>query len=86
MFGYDVAVQKARTAAFFSRPDARAAIVGLESRVTLIDLQALGAVDPSVTSPFAQHTNRAATIGVMLDGSVAVSDRAGGFPSPRTAE
>ncbi len=61
VFGADVCVQKARTAAFFSRPDAGAA---------------LRAAEGGRFTPFA---DAAAAIGVALDGSLAISDRAGGF-------
>lgn len=61
VFGADVCVQKARTAAFFSRPDAGAM---------------LRAAEGGRFTPFA---DAAAAIGVALDGSVAISDRAGGF-------
>jgi uncharacterized protein GlcG (DUF336 family) len=62
VFGYDVSVQKARTSAFFSRPDAGAT------------LGALG-------GGFGDHVAAAAELGVLLDGSVAVADRTGGFLS-----
>jgi uncharacterized protein GlcG (DUF336 family) len=62
VFGYDVSVQKARTSAFFSRPDAGAT------------LAALGA-------DFTAYVDAAADLGVLLDGTVAVADRTGGFLS-----
>jgi len=58
VFGFDVSVQKARTAAFFSRRDAGA----------ILRLAGLG-----------EYVNRAAADGVMLNGSMAMSDRAHGF-------
>jgi uncharacterized protein GlcG (DUF336 family) len=58
VFGFDVAVQKARTAAFYSNSAA----------ATL--LQAAG---------FGNYIARAAADGLKLDGSVAFTDRAGGF-------
>jgi len=58
VFGFDVAVQKARTAAFFSSANAAAALrsAGLGS-----------------------YADRAAADGLRLDGTIAFSDRAGGF-------
>jgi uncharacterized protein GlcG (DUF336 family) len=58
VFGFDVAVQKARTAAFYSGPNAGAL------------LRAAG---------FGAYADRAAADGLHLDGSVAFTDRAGGF-------
>jgi len=58
VFGFDVSVQKARTAAFYSNTAA----------ATL--LQAAG---------FGNYVARAAADGLKLDGSVAFTDRAGGF-------
>jgi uncharacterized protein GlcG (DUF336 family) len=58
VFGFDVAVQKARTAAFYSGANA----------ATL-----LGAAG------FGSYVTRAAADGLRLDGSVAFTDRAGGF-------
>jgi uncharacterized protein GlcG (DUF336 family) len=58
VFGFDVAAQKARTAAFDSRRDAGAI------------LRASG---------FALYADRAAADAVNFDGSIAFSDRAGGF-------
>jgi uncharacterized protein GlcG (DUF336 family) len=58
VFGFDVSVQKARTAAFYSSPGAGAA------------LRAAG---------FGSYVDRAAADGLKLDGSVAFTDRAGGF-------
>ncbi len=63
VFGFDVSVQKARTAAMFSRDDAGAL---------------LGAAEGGA---FATFVDNAAALGVMLDGSVAMSDRTGGFLS-----
>jgi uncharacterized protein GlcG (DUF336 family) len=60
VFGFDVSVQKARTAAFFSNRNA----------ATL--LRAAG---------FGSYVERANADGLRLDGSVAFSDRAGGFLS-----
>ena len=58
VFGFDVAVQKARTAAFFSSANAAAALRSA----------GLGA-----------YVDRAAADGLRLDGTIAFSDRAGGF-------
>jgi uncharacterized protein GlcG (DUF336 family) len=58
VFGFDVSVQKARTAAFYSNTAA----------ATL--LQSAG---------FGNYVTRAAADGLKLDGSVAFTDRAGGF-------
>jgi uncharacterized protein GlcG (DUF336 family) len=58
VFGFDVSVQKARTAAFYSNATAGAS------------LRAAG---------FGSYVDRAAADGLKLDGSVAFTDRAGGF-------
>jgi uncharacterized protein GlcG (DUF336 family) len=58
VFGFDVSVQKARTAAFYSSANAGAL------------LRAAG---------FGSYVDRAAADGLKLDGSVAFTDRAGGF-------
>jgi len=58
VFGFDVSVQKARTAAFFSRSNAGAI------------LRAAG---------FGNYVDRAAADGLMLNGSIAFTDRANGF-------
>jgi uncharacterized protein GlcG (DUF336 family) len=58
VFGFDVSVQKARTAAFYSSPTAAAV------------LRAAG---------LGSYVDRAAADGLRLDGSVAFTDRAGGF-------
>jgi uncharacterized protein GlcG (DUF336 family) len=58
VFGFDVAVQKARTAAFYSGANAGA----------LLRAAGLGT-----------YVDRAASDGLRLDGSVAFTDRAGGF-------
>jgi uncharacterized protein GlcG (DUF336 family) len=58
VFGFDVAVQKARTAAFYSGAGAASS------------LRAAG---------FGAYVDRAAADGLKLDGSVAFTDRAGGF-------
>jgi len=63
VFGFDVAVQKARTASFMSRPDAGVLLAAAEG------------------GAFADYVADAAAFGVMLDGSVAMSDRTGGFLS-----
>ncbi|MBV8855949.1 MAG: heme-binding protein [Acidobacteria bacterium] len=60
VFGFDVSVQKARTAAFYSNRNAGAL------------LRAAG---------FGSYVDRAAADGLRLDGSVAFTDRAGGFLS-----
>src|SRR5437588_362239 len=58
VFGFDVSVQKARTAAFYSSATAGALLRG---------------------AGFGSYVDRAATDGLRLDGSVAFTDRAGGF-------
>jgi uncharacterized protein GlcG (DUF336 family) len=58
VFGFDVSVQKARTAAFYSSANAGAL------------LRSAG---------FGPYVDRAAADGLKLDGSVAFTDRAGGF-------
>ena len=58
VFGFDVAVQKARTAAFFSSANAAAA------------LRSAG---------LGTYVDRAAADGLRLDGTIAFTDRAGGF-------
>ena len=58
VFGFDVSVQKARTAAFFSGANA----------ATLLRGAGLGS-----------YVDRAAADGLKLDGSIAFTDRAGGF-------
>src|SRR6267142_5077632 len=58
VFGFDVSVQKARTAAFYS---------------------ATGAAASLRTVGFGSYVDRAADDGLKLDGSVAFTDRAGGF-------
>ena len=58
IFGFDVSVQKARTAAFYSSATAGA------------QLRAAG---------FGSYVDRGAADGLKLDGSVAFTDRAGGF-------
>ena len=58
VFGFDVAVQKARTAAFYSNANAGALLRG---------------------AGFGSYVDRAAADGLKLDGSVAFTDRAGGF-------
>jgi uncharacterized protein GlcG (DUF336 family) len=58
VFGFDVAVQKARTAAFYSNPNA----------ATLLR-----------SAGFGGYVDRAAADGLRLDGSIAFTDRAGGF-------
>jgi len=58
VFGFDVAVQKARTAVFFSGAGAAASLR---------------------TTGFGSYVDRAAADGLKLDGSVAFTDRAGGF-------
>jgi uncharacterized protein (TIGR03437 family) len=63
IFGFDVCVQKARTAAFFSG----------QTAATLLRTAEGG--------KFAKYVDAAAADGLKLDGSVAFSDRAGGFLS-----
>jgi uncharacterized protein GlcG (DUF336 family) len=58
VFGFDVSVQKARTATFYSSPNAAALLTG---------------------AGFGNYVARAAADGLRLDGSVAFTDRAGGF-------
>jgi uncharacterized protein GlcG (DUF336 family) len=58
VFGFDVSVQKARTAAFYSNASAGTLLRG---------------------AGFGTYVDRAAADGLMLDGSVALTDRAGGF-------
>jgi uncharacterized protein GlcG (DUF336 family) len=58
VFGFDVAVQKARTAAFYSNANAATLLRGAE---------------------FGSYVDRAAADGLGLNGSVAFTDRAGGF-------
>ena len=58
VFGFDVSVQKARTAAFYSNANAAALLSG---------------------AGFNNYVGRAAADGLKLDGSVAFTDRAGGF-------
>lgn len=58
VFGFDVSVQKARTAAFFSGANAANLLRG---------------------AGFGTYVDRAAADGLKLDGSVAFTDRAGGF-------
>ena len=58
VFGFDVSVQKARTAAFYSNPSAATLLNG---------------------AGFGSYVTRAAADGLRLDGSVAFTDRAGGF-------
>jgi len=58
VFGFDVSVQKARTAAFYSNPGAG----------TLLR-----------SAGFGSYVDRALADGLRLDGSVAFTDRAGGF-------
>lgn len=58
VFGFDVSVQKARTAAFYSKANAGALLR---------------------TAGFGSYVDRAAADGLGLNGSVAFTDRAGGF-------
>jgi uncharacterized protein GlcG (DUF336 family) len=58
VFGFDVSVQKARTAAFYSSANAGELLR---------------------TAGFGSYVDRAAADGLKLDGSVAFTDRAGGF-------
>jgi uncharacterized protein GlcG (DUF336 family) len=58
VFGFDVAVQKARTAAFYSNSNAATLLRG---------------------AGFGSYVDRAAADGLQLNGSVAFTDRAGGF-------
>src|SRR2546421_3091960 len=58
VFGFDVSVQKARTAAFYSGANAATLLRG---------------------GGFGSYVDRAAADGLKLDGSVAFTDRAGGF-------
>lgn len=91
VFGYDVSVQKARTAAFYSRPEivAGAGTTATASGNAGDELRGLdgeigaGVLTPlvGVADPFTRHADAAAAIGVDLDGTVAVADRTGGFLS-----
>lgn len=63
VFGFDVSVQKARTAAMMSRSDAGALLSAAEG------------------GAFSTFVDNAADLGLLLDGSVAFSDRTGGFLS-----
>ncbi len=58
VFGFDVAVQKARTASFYSSAPAAALLRG---------------------AGFSSYADRALADGLKLDGSIAFTDRAGGF-------
>jgi uncharacterized protein GlcG (DUF336 family) len=58
VFGFDVSVQKARTAAFYSAANAATLLRG---------------------AGFGSYVDRAAADGLKLDGSIAFTDRAGGF-------
>jgi uncharacterized protein GlcG (DUF336 family) len=58
VFGFDVSVQKARTAAFYSSASAAALLR---------------------TAGFGSYVDRAAADGLLLNGAVAFTDRAGGF-------
>lgn len=58
VFGFDVSVQKARTASFYSNTNAATVLRG---------------------AGFGNYVDRAAADGLRLDGSVAFTDRAGGF-------
>jgi len=58
VFGFDVSVQKARTAAFYSSATASALLRG---------------------AGFSSYADRALADGLKLDGSIAFTDRAGGF-------
>lgn len=58
VFGFDVSVQKARTAAFYSNANAAALLRG---------------------AGLGRYVDRAAADGLLLNGSVAFTDRAGGF-------
>lgn len=63
IFGFDVCVQKARTAAFYSSPAAASVLRTAEG------------------GKFAKYVDAAAADSLKLDGSVAFTDRAGGFLS-----
>lgn len=82
-FGYDVSVQKARTAAFFSRGDARQLLSALDSEVDItgVNIKVPHSTPESAIIPqsFSQYVADAASVGVNLDGSIALSDRALGF-------
>ena len=81
VFGYDVSVQKARTAAFFSRPDAGEEIRELDGEVDVAGLQGLGTVGGAVAEPYGRHVDALNDVGLTLDGRLAVADRTGGFLS-----
>ena len=65
-FGFDVSAQKARTAAFFSSAGARKEL-------------AIAASEPDRTVDLTQYLLNATNDGLLLDGSVAFSDRGAGF-------
>ncbi len=77
VFGVDVSLQKARTAAFFSSPAGAAALGGVPA-ATYLD----GGLSVLRTEPLSQYVTDVRTfLGVptaLADGAVAFSDRAGG--------
>jgi uncharacterized protein GlcG (DUF336 family) len=83
MFGYDVSVQKARTAALLSRPDAAALISSLDASVKAeldaLDTSLFGLVFNGQATPFGAAVSAMQSLGIVLDGSVALSTRAIGF-------
>lgn len=81
VFGYDVSVQKARTAAFFSRPDAGAELTALDTEVDVAAIEMALPALWAVTNPYGEHVEAAAAVGVNLDGTVAIADRSNGFLS-----
>ena len=87
VFGYDVAVQKARSVAFLSRPDAGAELRQLDVEVDVATLQGVFTgrdeqlVDPGVSDPYGRHVDRMQAIGIDLDGDVALAARSIGFLS-----
>jgi uncharacterized protein GlcG (DUF336 family) len=92
LFGYDVSVQKARSSAFFSRPDAAAQLRNLDTDLapsialiqTLPSTASTKIINPTVNNPFGRYADAAQSIGVMLDGSIALANRTIGFLSRHT--
>lgn len=84
-FGYDVSVQKARSAAFMSRSDAGTLLSSLDASVktTLdaIDSALFSEVFNGQANPYGSHVTAAQARGINLDGTIALSERAIGFLS-----
>jgi uncharacterized protein GlcG (DUF336 family) len=83
MFGFDVSVQKARTAALLSRPDAASLISSLDASVKAqldtLDTSLFGLVFNGQATPFGSAVTAMQSLGIEFDGSVALSTRAIGF-------